>query len=201
MKKRQKTVATIVVMFAIVLAVAIGFWRIMESKQEKARQEEFTESDVKEVNDILKKDFSANYPGTPREVLKVYSRILTCEYNMNLSDEDLKALAEKMRELFDEELLKANPLDQQLEDLKKDVEEYQKAKRSISSYVIDKDSSMVTKKIKGKECLEATISYLLHEGKGYTKTYERFLLRKDENGKWKILGWSLTGNQENEEKK
>lgn len=194
MKSKQKTMGTVVLMLIIVFAVAIGFWRIMENKREQAQEQEFIESSNEEVNAVLKKDFDENYPSTPREVLKNYSRIISCVYNYDdLSEKELTALTEQMRKLFDEELLASNPLDTQLEDLKSDIDEYQKANRTISNYVIDKDSTIVEKKVKDRDCVNVNVSYLLHEGSGYTKTYEQFLLRKDEKNHWKILGWKLSG--------
>lgn len=193
MKPKQKTMGTIVLMLVIVFAVAIGFWRIMEDKREKAQEQEFVESSNKEVNEVLKKDFDTNYPSTPREVLKNYSRIISCVYNYdNLSENELVSLTEQMRKLFDEELLASNPLDTQLEDLKADMDEYHKAKRTITNYVIDKDSTIVEKKVKEKDYVNVKVSYLLHEGNGYAKTYQQFLLRKDDKNQWKILGWKLS---------
>lgn len=200
MKSKQKTMGTVVLMLIIVFAVAIGFWRIMEDKREKAQEQEFIESSNKEVNQVLKKDFDVNYPSTPKEVMKNYSRIISCVYNYDdLSEQELTALTQQMRKLFDEELLASNPLDAHLEDLKADINEYQKVNRTISNYVIDKDSTIVEKKVKDRVCASVNVSYLLHEGKGYTKTYEQFLLRKDNKNHWKILGWKL--NQEDNSSK
>lgn len=202
MKSKQKTMGTVVLMLVIVLAVAVGFWRIMEGKREQAQEQEFVESDNKEVDAILKKDFDVNYPSTPREVLKNYSRIITCIYNYeNLSDKELTALTQQMRKLFDEELLASNTFDAQLEDLKADVEEYHKAKRTISNYVIDKDSTIIEKEVREKECASVNVSYLLYEGKGYAKTYENFLLRKDSKNHWKILGWKLSEEENSSKEK
>lgn len=194
--KKTKTVGTIVVMFAIVIAVLIGFWQILEGKRAKEKEMEFKQSNVEEVNHILNKDYENNYPSTPREVIKAYSRISSCVYNYNLKEKDLELVVEKMRQLFDEELLIANPWDEHLEDLKKDINEYQKAKRKISNYVVDKNSSSVNGKVDDRECAVIHASFLVQEGDGYTKSYEQFLLRKDENGKWKILGWELVEPQE-----
>ena len=36
-------------------------------------------------------------------------------------------------------------------------------------------------------------SYTMNaKDEGYTRTYEEFLLREDEKGRWKIVGWRLT---------
>ena len=136
-KTKQKTMGTIFIMAILVIAVGVGFWQIMESKRAQSKNEE--KSKIEEVNEIIEKDFEANYPGTPREVVKMYSRISSCCYNQELSDDELVLLVEKMRELFDEELLAANPTEKHIEELKKDAEKYHEAKRTISSYTVDKN--------------------------------------------------------------
>ena len=41
--------------------------------------------------------------------------------------------------------------------------------------------------IDGDECAYVTASYFISEGKEYDRTNQMYVLRKDENGKWKIL--------------
>ena len=197
-KSKQKTTMTIVVMLAIVIAVSIGFWQVMEGKRTEEQEQQLLKSNNEEVNALLKKDFESNYPSTAREVLKVYSRINVCIYNQDLSKKEITALTEKMRKLFDEELLAVNPLDEQLEDLNTEIKEYKDTKKSISNYVIDKDSTIAEKEMDGKEYANVNVSYLIKEGDGYAKTYEQFLLRKDTQGRWKIVGWQLIEDTSNE---
>ena len=198
-KSKQKTMGTIFIMAILVIAVGVGFWQIMESKRAQSKNEE--KSKIEEVNEIIEKDFEANYPGTPREVVKMYSRISSCCYNQELSDDELVLLVEKMRELFDEELLAANPTEKHIEDLKKDAEKYHEAKRTISSYTVDKNSSVEKKNIDGKEYASLRASYLVQESNsGYTKTYEEFILRADDKNHWKIVGWQVvSGSQDSDE--
>ena len=198
-KTKQKTMGTIFIMAILVIDVGVGFWQIMESKRAQSKNEE--KSKIEEVNEIIEKDFEANYPGTPREVVKMYSRISSCCYNQELSDDELVLLVEKMRELFDEELLAANPTEKHIEDLKKDAEKYPEAKRTISSYTVDKNSSVEKKNIDGKEYASLRASYLVQESNsGYTKTYEEFILRADDKKHWKIVGWQVvSGSQDSDE--
>lgn len=198
-KSKQKTVGTILIMAVLVIAVAIGFWQIMESKRTKSQNEQ--KSKIEEVNAIIDKDFKTNYPGTPREVVKMYSRISSCCYNQHLSDEEMALLVKKMRELFDDELLTSNPEKKHIENLKKDAESYHKEKKFISSYTVDKNSSVKKKTIDGKEYATLQAAYLVQESNsGYTKTYEEFLLRADENKHWKIVGWeAVSGSKDTEE--
>lgn len=198
-KTKQKTMGTIFIMAILVIAVGVGFWQIMESKRAQSKNEE--KSKIEEVNEIIEKDFEANYPGTPREVVKMYSRISSCCYNQELSDDELVLLVEKMRELFDEELLAANPTEKHIEELKKDAEKYHEAKRTISSYTVDKNSSVEKKNIDGKEYASLRASYLVQESNsGYTKTYEEFILRADDKKHWKIVGWQVvSGSRDSDE--
>lgn len=195
-KSKQKTTTIIVIMFAVVIAIVIGFWAILEQGRNKVKEDKLIHSKNEEVNTLLNKDLNIDYPSTPREVLKMYSRLQSCVYNQDLSDKDLSAIVGQMRMLFDDELIAANSLEQQLEDLKKEIKEYQKAKRTISNYVIDKESSTTEKKLEGKEYATLEVSYLIQENRGYNKTYEQFILRKDEKDKWKILGWELVRSED-----
>ncbi|MDE7422661.1 MAG: hypothetical protein K2N51_03055 [Lachnospiraceae bacterium] len=195
-KSKQKTTTVIVIMFAVVIAIVIGFWAILEQGRNKVEEDKMIHSKNEEVNTLLNKDLNIDYPSTPREVLKMYSRLQSCVYNQDLSDKDLSAIVGQMRMLFDDELVAANSLEQQLEDLKKEIKEYQKAKRTISNYVIDKESSTTEKKLEGKEYATLEVSYLIQENRGYNKTYEQFILRKDEKDKWKILGWELVRSED-----
>lgn len=186
--KKKKTMATVLIMAVVVVTIAVAFWQIM---QKRHAQQDASDGKQSEIQTLLDMDFTNDYPGTPREVIKVYSRITSCLYNQSMSDEKQEALVEKMRELFDEELKNSNPQKDQMEDLRADIKEYKKAKRSISSYMIEKNSSVVKQKVKEKECASLYASYLLQEGSAYKKSTEKFLLCKDKKGKWKILGWEL----------
>lgn len=196
---KQKTTTIIVIMFALVVAIAIGFWTILEHGRNKVEEENIIRSKNEEVNTLVNKDLKINYPSTPREVLKMYSRLQTCAYNQGLSDKDLTAIIEQMRLLFDDELIATNSLEKQLEDVKKEIKEFKKKKQTISNYVIDKDSSVKEKKIKEKEYATLVVSYLIKEDRGYNKTYEQFILRKDAENKWKILGWDLVKGDDEEQ--
>lgn len=199
MKKKQKMMWTVIAMVVVVVTVGLVFWQVMENR--RANLGDGTSGKTDEVNVILHKDFQADYPGSPREVVKMYSRISSCLYsNPGMSDKDFDAIVLKMRELFDDELLNSNPFDTQLKALKAEVEEYEDAKKSISSYTVDNNSLVKKSKVKGKNYASLSASYLVSSKKsGYSKTYEKFLLREDLDGRWKILGWELVKDKDKDE--
>jgi hypothetical protein len=147
---------------------------------------------VTEIDKLLAKDVNNNYPGTSREVLKLYGRMIKCFYNDGLKENQIDQLADQMRLLFDEELLGNNPKDEYLKTLKVDINDYIEAEKSITSYTVEKSSAVVYKTVEEREYATIKAEFLVKEKSKYKKTYEEFILRQDKEGKWRILGWKTT---------
>ena len=143
--------------------------------------------ELTEVQKVIAKDLSSNYPATPREVVKLYNRILQCFYNGSYSEEELYELGDQARMLFDEELLDNNPRDDYFEALKADIDEYKNASKTIKSANVCDSNDIVYKTIDGDECAYVSTSYFINEDKQYDYTYQTYVLRKDDAGEWKIL--------------
>lgn len=185
-KSTKKIVITVVVMAVIAVAVIFGYFQMTQSLSEE-------ETSAKtEVEKLLKKDMENNYPGTPREVLKLYGRITKCMYNDDLNQAQVEGLLEQARKLYDDELLAVNSWDTHLEALLNDIVDYKDNDRVIMSYTAQKSSQVKTYKKDGQEY---AVSYMLFitsdKENSYAESYEKFMLRKDASGKWKIVGWEL----------
>ena len=50
------------------------------------------ETELTEVQTIITKDLDANYPKTPREVVKLYNRIVKCYYSEEKESEECEIL-------------------------------------------------------------------------------------------------------------
>ena len=145
-----------------------------------------------EVGRLLAKDLNSKYPATPTEVVKLYWRINKCIYNEGMNDKEFDQLLEQLRTLYDEEFLstEGNSFEQMSAGLKTDKEQRQKNKETLSSYVVQKNNDITEAEIDGKLCATVATSVLVKPKKGKsTKTYEQFMLRKNEQNNWKILGW------------
>jgi hypothetical protein len=145
-----------------------------------------------EIDKILSKDLETAYPSTPREVLKLYSRIMVNFYNGKATEDEIEKLAKKLMLLLDDELIENNPSDQYIEDLNNEILEYNKTKKSIISYDIEKSSSVKFYTKNSQEYASIVVSFMLKTDSEYEKTYEEFVLRKDSKDNWKILGWEVT---------
>lgn len=189
MEQSKKKILHTVIAMTILAAVVISGFYFLTKRQESRGGEGAAAKN--EVDKIIAKDLENNYPGTPREVLKLYGRITKCLYGEKINDEQLKKLASQIRMLFDSELLESNPEDEYIQDLKAEIKEYNVQKKVIVSYIVQKNSSVKKSTVEGKEYAEIVTSYMLRDKTGFSKTYEEFMLRQDDMGHWKILGWRL----------
>ena len=187
-KKTQNPVVVGIVMALLAVFIIGGFFLVrsiglknLELKKSKT-----------EVEKLMELNLDDNYPGNAREVLKIYNRILKCCYNEELTDEQIKKLAEQNQKLFDEQLLEKNPLDQYVEKLKKDIKDYKDKKTTIANIAIQDLAEAEREERGGYKFCNLLVSYIVKDTKGLKTTNEKYYLREDDKGRWKILFWELT---------
>ena len=187
-KKTHNPVVVGIVMALLAVFIIGGFFLVrsiglknLELKKSKT-----------EVEKLMELNLDDNYPGNAREVLKIYNRILKCCYNEELTDEQIKKLAEQNQKLFDEQLLEKNPLDQYVEKLKKDIEDYKSKKTTIANIAIQDLAEAEREERGGYKFCNLLVSYIVKDTKGLNTTNEKYYLREDDKGRWKILFWELT---------
>lgn len=147
------------------------------------------QDNLTEVQRIITKNLTENYPATPREVVKLYNRIITAYYKEDYTEEELEQMVDQELMLFDEELLEVNPKDTYLVLLQADIADYAERSRYIANARVC-DASEVQYVSDGDDSLAyVTASYFVREKNEYTRTYQQYVLRKDGDGNWKILGF------------
>lgn len=186
---KKSTKKTIVVMSILFLVIIISYYFIHTSTKPLFKMDKTNNS---EFEKLIAKDLENSYPSSPREVVKLYSRITKCLYSQDLKDEDIDKLAQVLRVLLDEELLNNNTNDKFLIDLKTDITTYRKINRTIINYTIQSNGDINYWDKNKEELASVVTSNSLKEGTDYTKVYQKYVLRKDKDGQWKILGWEPT---------
>lgn len=195
----NKTKKKIVVVFTVIVVAAVAVLAVyFLINREAARKAEEGVLPSTEIGKLLAKDLELKYPETPTEVVKLYWRINRCLYNDDLNDKDFEALFKQLRLLYDEEFLadENNSYEKMLKKLKKEKEGYGSKKKTINVSVVQKNDTLKTVTLDGKECVTVISSTLLTDKGDTTKTFEQFICRRDSNKKWKILGWQLTTEKE-----
>lgn len=150
-------------------------------------------ADNSPLSQVLDRDLTLNYPGTPRGVVIYYSDILKVLYTLDgkKDEADVRKLGEKLLGIFDDELISVNPPEIYKASLVEEVKVYNSAKKKVADYVIEDNTNIDFIKDDGKEYARVDVAYFVHEGKKVIKTMEKFTLRKDSDGKWKILFWEI----------
>ena len=192
MKKAQGKKGLIIVVVLILLVV--GYYYYLSNRPVEVEEE----VKISEAQDLLLRDLDRNYPPTPREVLKYFFEITKCLYNEELSEEDVNALASKIQELYDEELIINNPQEKYLEDLKAEIIVFQSGGSRILNYSTSSGVDVDYFEEDGHSFARLYGTYYLQVQKNLKSLEEVFLLRKDEEGHWKLYGWQPVEDSEKE---
>lgn len=189
--KKNSGMKTIIIGI-IMLFLIVGYYYYLSNRNVPRPEETVSETEVLTASqEVLLRNLETNYPPTPREVVKYFSEITQCFYNEENSDEMVEKLGMKIRELYDDDL-KANQTEADyLASLKFDIEEYKKNNRTISSYAVSSSVDVDTFVENGYDCARLYCIYGVKQGDLLYNSNTVFILRKDVNGHYKILGWKL----------
>lgn len=187
---RKSIKFTITIALLCVLGVAL-YYHFSNLPQNNKNQSEEDSATVSEVDKLISKNLDDNYPLTAREVLNLYTRIQKSYYNAECSSEELVKLAYMSVSLFDEELVQNNPFDEYYSELVSEIDQYKEDGKTISRVIVDKSSDVVYSTVDGQKYASINCIYYLKTDNKTEKTVETYVLRKDNEDKWKILGWKL----------
>ena len=179
-----------VILLILIAALIVGAFALVAYRTPKTAEEA---TEVTEKDELMSKNIAAGYPATPREVMKLYNRYMLCLYGVEgseLKDEEVRALGIKMREMFDEELLEANPQEAHLLSLAQEMASFRSDEKVMIQANVCDSNEVDYIDVDGASGALLEASYFMKEGsKEFSRTYQQFLLRKDESGNWKILGF------------
>lgn len=191
MRKRMKWLITVTLLM-IATVVAYYFYVNKGDGNENTGKEDL----VNEVDKVLNKDIEQRYPYTVREVVQFFVRIQKCYYNEEYTEEELTKLAHKAMELFDTELVAENPFDKYYDNLKKEINLYKATGKKVYKVMLEENSEVEYSTVDGQSYASINCVYYLKDEKGTSKVEETYILREDENDRWKILGWKkYEGNE------
>lgn len=176
----------IVIIAVVLVGLVCGGFYYMSSKKDVSVE---NKTELTTLDKIILKDLESNYPSTPRAVVKLYNQIITCYYSAEFKDDEFEKLVDQALLLFDDELKAKNPKDEYMKTLSNEIEEYKTKDKTISQTAVCSSNDVLYRNDNGDEIAYVNASYFIKEGKEHVKTYEQYVLRKDEKGNWKILGY------------
>lgn len=188
--KKTATGTTVIILLLIVAVV--GYYAYLSNKS-RAQREDNT---MTAVQNVMSRNLNNDYPATPKEVIKYYNEIIRCLYNEEIDDGDIDSLGLKARDLYDDELLEANELASYQINLRRDVKDYRDNERRFVGFGVAASTNVDTFDKDGYSFAKLMCTYNISQsGKTYAVKI-MYLLRKDDNRRWKIYGWENSENLE-----
>ena len=187
MRRGTKTLTV----FAVMVIAAFALYYYLVNKVERSEPE--VETTV--VQDVLLRNLETNYPATVREVIKYYNEIISCYYNEAPTEEELAALSEKAMELYDAELADYQSEEMYLQELKKEIAGYDSNDVVLSHTALSSSTAVEYYTHNGRECAQIRCIYTMRQKVNLKTIRELYVLRKDDSGRWKILGWTTSDDE------
>ena len=184
---RGKNAKGLTMIVAIAVVIVFAFILIVKSKDDEAANTEI-EYESTELEIVMEKDLDVDYPASVREVVKFYCRILSCMFNEEVSDKQLLILLDQERALYDEELLKKNVYSEFVENQKAEIKAFKSAGSSIVNYEVEANEDVKYWFHDDRECASINVRINIVGSELGIKD-QKFYLRRDENDKWKIVGF------------
>lgn len=193
-KKKQQGGIKSVIIVLILISLVVGYYFYLSNKTKEQREVK----QITAVDQVLLRDLNRDYPPSPKEVVKYYADITKCFYDGGYTEEQLAELAKKSRSLLDDELKKSQTDEAYLKSLKLDIDNYKENNIVISSYSTSSSVDVERWSDAGEEYASLYCMYNIRQNSMIMGSNHQFLLRKDKDGHWKILGWTLVTKDDKE---
>ena len=178
----------VVIMVILVALVILGIYMALIVRGGKNQSDEET-SLLTEVQQITTMNLDENYPNSERDVVSLFGRITKALYGETYTDEEFSQMASQLEKLYDPELLaQQNGYESSLKD---EVQQKKNDYYTVQNYVVADKDEIVYKKIDGKECASLDCLFAMRQNTEIATINYVFILRKSDDGRWKILGWTV----------
>lgn len=149
-----------------------------------------------EAQQILAHDLQREYPPSPKEVVRFFTRIQKCLYSEDCTAEDMESLSMKARELFDDDLLAINAVEDYIPRVISEIETFHKEEKKITTISVPSSMDVDQFSADNYDFARLYCRYSVIEKGNSGQIQIVFLLRRDEddNRRWKIYGWERADN-------
>lgn len=183
----------LIIVVIVLAALAVGyFYYLSNRKNEESYNSEDTE--VTKVFYAINRNLDENYPETAKEVVEFYVLIEECMYNEEYSDSEFVDLINQMRKLLDQELLDTDTFSEQYEALSVEVVEKQNTGTKLIETTLGSNRDVSYTVFEENDYAKVPCVYYFKNEDGTVASSQEYILRKDEDGNWKVLATNLIEN-------
>lgn len=191
----KKSSIKFIIIGAVMVVLILGYYYYISNIRKKPSSGDDAVN-ISAAAELTMRNLENNYPPTPKEVVKFYSDINVMLYSGEYTDEEFVGLAEQMRYLFDDELAANTPYEQYMTNLKTEIAAYREKGLRVTSYATLSATDVFYFSENGFKWARTNVAYTLRQGKDIGLSKETFVLRKDPEGHWKIYGWAVTDDED-----
>ncbi len=170
----MKSVTFVGIMMCLIVMVFVGI-RFRTTNVNDITPEKFVDGN------LLEYDYANQYPATPDKVIELNNQIVGYMYSGKASMEEVATLIEGQRNLFSDELLSLNPVDEQVAIAQLQVEEFSR----MGLKVIDFKTDGVDHDDERNDLCTVNVTQFVSNNQRNVLTYT--LKRID--SRWKIHSW------------
>jgi len=171
----------------VMCVLVVGYFYYLSNRDYMEETEE--ETYITANQEVLLRDLENNYPPTPKEVIKYYCEITKCLHDTNASDEEVELMAEKIKGIYDDELIANKSQEAYLADLKSEILTFNETDSSIVNYAVSASTDVDYFEEDGFEFARLRATLYVRVKTKMQNQENVYLLRKDADGHWKIYGW------------
>lgn len=182
-------VAKSIVLVLLGAMVVLGLFFLFNRKKDISGGEENYK--LSAVDTITTTNLDKTYPADPRKVVELYCQIIKVLYNEKYTVEQEKAMLDVLAGILDDELL-ANQTNFYAA-MSNEAQSRRNEGYSFSTYQVN-SSTPEEIIINDRKCCEVECYYSLMKGATRESMYYTFLLRKDDQKRWKIAYYGPTQN-------
>lgn len=176
------------IVVAVVLTIlVVGYFYYLSNREVKPAGSD--EVVVSAAQELLLRNYEVNYPQTPKEVVKQYLDFTKVLHNENLSDDEISAVAIKLQELFDDDLVANKSKEDFVTDLKSELVTFRNNNYSIVNMYTSSSTDVIYFDTDGYDCASLYGTFNIRTGDGTKVLRDIFILRMDDDGHWKIYGF------------
>ncbi len=182
-----KSIVLVVLGAMIILGVYMMITRV---KGKPAKDEDYQ---LTAVDEITTTNLDKNYPADARMVVELYGKIMRTMYRETYDENQQNKMITVLAGIMDDELL-ANQ-NNFPKSIKNEIKEKKDGDYSIVTYIVQAKEPDVVK-VDGKKMCTVECLLSLRKGTSHVPITYDFIMRQDEDGKWKILGWTVKDDDE-----
>lgn len=172
-----------VVLVALGALIVLGVFFLFTRTKKTGKEEDY---ELTVVDEITTTNLEKNYPADARMVVDFYGKIMKTLYRETYTEEQQMKMLDVLAGIMDDELLAGQTSFYQ--SMRSEVEQRKKEDYSIVAYVVQNAEPNVVK-VDGSKMCNIDCLFSLRHKTVTTASYYQFVMRQDDEGKWKILGW------------